>query len=70
MTTKSEKSFVKRVIEFLKGGDEVKIEKFQKKVIKHLDNQIRLCNEEIDTQKEYLNEIEEKLQDAVKYRFI
>ena len=57
------KSFVKRVIEALSGGDEKKLSKFQKGVLTWAKDQIKEINARIEKNKERLEDSEEALEE-------
>ncbi len=59
------KSFETKVLEFLKGGDEAKIAKFKKELLKHIDNQIKLRNDIIEKLRDKLAEQEEKKDERI-----
>ncbi len=58
-------TFVQRVIERLKGGDEKKLERFRKRTIKALDSQIKDRTESIADLKDKLDDLKEAKQDAI-----
>tara|TARA_R110000764_G_scaffold111252_6_gene197951 strand:+ start:175 stop:540 length:366 start_codon:yes stop_codon:yes gene_type:complete len=53
-------SFVDKVIAFVKGGDEAKLARFQKKYVKANLKQISIRQDEIDTIQEKLDDLAEK----------
>lgn len=60
-----QKSFVEKVLELLKGGDEAKITRFHKRVIKSNTRQINSRQEQLNTLEEKLEDSKEGLQDFI-----
>lgn len=59
------KSFVERVMEAIKGSDETKIKRFQKKALKSWDKQIRINEDENESVREKIQDLEESLSESV-----
>lgn len=59
------KSFVKRVMDSLKGGDEKKISRFHKKTIKHIQDQIRIRETSIEELGEKVSDLSEDFDAAI-----
>lgn len=64
-TQAPQKSFVERVIDAMKGGDEGKLAKFHSRLVKSLSDQTRLRMNEIDDLTEQEEELMEEFNDAV-----
>ena len=70
-TTKT-KSFIERVIDFVKGGDEGKLARFHKNTLKFWDKQIKAnqsemekLDDQIDDKREVIKDLQEKLTETV-----
>tara|TARA_R110000765_G_scaffold26628_5_gene64924 strand:- start:7080 stop:7457 length:378 start_codon:yes stop_codon:yes gene_type:complete len=50
------KGFIERVLSFINGGEEAKIERFKKHLTKELDNSKKVTKDEIDTLKDSLDD--------------
>lgn len=59
------KTFVAKVLDFLKGGDEAKVSRFHRLARKHAQTQIRLFEEEIEKLEDQLADRQEELQESV-----
>ena len=62
-TNNTNKSFVQKVLEFFKGGEEAKIVRFQKRYIKENNRQIKIREDEIDELNDKLSDLKEKQQE-------
>lgn len=58
-------SFVQKVIDFVKGGDEGKVARFQKKLVKSWNDQIKIRKDEIENANEEISDLKESLEEAV-----
>ena len=58
-------TFVKRVITFLKGGDEQKVTRFASKLNKYYDKQISIRKEKIESLQDKIQDKEESLNDLI-----
>jgi prefoldin subunit 5 len=65
--TKTEKAvgFVAKVLAKLTGGDEAKVSRFQTKAIKFYKNQITIRQNEVDSLKDKLSDLDEKYQETL-----
>ena len=59
------KSFIERVLDRINGGEEGKIERFQKHVRKALENSKKVTKDEIDTLKDSLGDFEDERMEAL-----
>ncbi len=59
------KSFTSRVIELFKGSDESKIDRFHKRELKYLNDQVRLRENDISDLKEKKADILEEYNEAI-----
>lgn len=57
------KSFIQKVVDFLKLGEEGKITRFQKYVSKDVNNQIKARNEQIEDLREKINDANDRKQE-------
>ncbi len=58
-------SFVEKVLSLIQGGDESKIKRFHKKIVKAWKNQIRIRKDEIEKLKEQIEDKNEELSEAI-----
>ena len=63
--SKENTNFVKRVIDSLKGGDEGKLKRFHSKTVKHLNDQIRIRQTEIEELHEKGTDMQEEYAEKV-----
>lgn len=57
-------TFVEKVLDFIQGGEEGKISKFQKENLKGLERQIRIRKEEIEQNETSIGEKQDELYEA------
>tara|TARA_R100001086_G_scaffold208436_1_gene124220 strand:- start:715 stop:1083 length:369 start_codon:yes stop_codon:yes gene_type:complete len=58
-------NFVQKVLEHLKGGDEAKVNRFFKRVIKYLDDQVEIRKREIEDINDKFIDIRDRENDAI-----
>ena len=59
------KSFIERVLDRINGGEEGKIERFQKHVKKALENSKKVTSDEIETLKDSMEDFEDERMEAL-----
>jgi len=59
------KSFIERVLDRINGGEEGKIARFQKYVVKALDNSLKVTDDEIETLNDSLEDFEDQRMEAL-----
>lgn len=61
----SQKSFAAKVIEFLKGGEEAKMSRFEGKLSKYLSKQISMRADQIETLRDKVADANEVLEETI-----
>ncbi len=59
------KSFIERVLDRINGGEEGKITRFQKYVVKALENSLKVTDDEIETLNDSLEDFEDQRMEAL-----
>lgn len=62
---KDKLSFIERVMAKLSGGDESKIGRFQKRLVKELDDQVSIRTKSIEDNNDKISDIEEEMSDSL-----
>lgn len=65
MSEKKQLGFVKRIMNSLKGGDESKLTRFHKRVIKNINDQIRIRETLMEDLREVLSDMKEDYADSM-----
>ena len=58
-------TFVSKVLDFIQGGDEAKVKRFHKKLVKSWNDQIKLRQDNIENYQEEIVDLKESLEESV-----
>lgn len=64
-TSKPTESFIDRVLSFLKGGDEEKLKRFQRKANKYAESQIEAFTRKIEDLDDTMTDVQDRLNETI-----